>query len=221
MTSSETYKEIVSITTKLIETGLTIDEKYPVISNHEITWTDQSDISVALKNVPYIEKYDELNKERNYNFKMLDGALVQIMYVFDRRGKEILSHRLAFYPSPILERFDENPEGYDKFFGDSEFHDIVEFNVINCPVRFDFNSNSKYFIDVDHPYAHVHFGEIENCRIPLGSPLTPSAFINFILRNFYNYAIRVKGEIIKKNSFVHPTTITSNETKIVHFNLLK
>ncbi|HCJ1216380.1 TPA: DUF2290 domain-containing protein, partial [Klebsiella pneumoniae] len=32
-------------------------------------------------------------------------------------------------------------------------------------------------------------GQYENCRIPVCSPITPSLFIEFILRSFYNTAL--------------------------------
>jgi hypothetical protein len=213
--------EIRSITSNLIGAGLTIEEKWPINDRQNITWAGQSDISIALKNIPYVDKYAELNKAGNYNFKMLDGALVQLMYRYDNRGRKLLSHRLAFYPSPVLERYDENPEDYEaKFFSGSEYHDLVELNTVSCPIRFDFSSDDKYFVDVNHPYCHAHFGEYENCRIPLGNPLSPSLYVNFILRNFYNYSIKRKGDIIKRNPFLYDSTITANEKKVLHFNVL-
>jgi hypothetical protein len=216
VTIDDTIKEIQQITTRMIEVGLSIDEKWPSQKGSRISWEGQTDISSSLKNIPYEEKYKIVEKERNYNFRMIDGALVQFMYEFDATGKDLIAHRLAFFPSPHLERYDDLPERYEEDFSyDSEFHDMLEKNIVAFPVRFDF---SKHFVAVEHPYSHVTFGEYQFCRIPASSPVTPSLFINFLLRNFYNCAIRVKGDIFPQPAFRFPLTIVEVEQKIIHFN---
>ncbi len=217
MTLTETYREIVSITQRVINVGLSIQEKYPQRNGNKIAWQDQSDISIALKNVPYADKYNTLNKERNFNFKMLDGALIQFMYDFNSTGRQLRSHRLAFFPAPHLERYDDYPEDYEtNYFADSEFHDQLEKNIVTSPIRFDYNVNAEMFKEIEHPYSHTHFGEYEFCRIPLCSPLTPSIFFNFILRNFYNYAIRTKGNIVPITIHRFANCIAENEKRLLH-----
>ena len=220
MTLNDTFQEIVSITQKVIENGLSIDERIPSRSGNKIAWQDQSDISVALKNVPYLDKYNILNSDRNFNFKMLDGALLQFMYEFNSTGRSLISHRLAFFPAPHLDRYDDLPEDHEtKYFGDSEFHDQIEKHIVASPIRFDYNVSQKMFKEIEHPYSHTHFGQHEFCRIPLSAPITPSIFINFILRNFYNYAIRTKGNIIPITAHRFPETILSAEKQILHFSI--
>lgn len=210
----------MSITQKVIEHGLSIQEKYPSRSGNKIAWQDQSDISIALKNVPYADKYNTLNGDRNFNFKMLDGALLQFMYEFNSTGRELVSHRLAFFPAPHFERYDDSPEDYEtNYFADSEFHDQLEKHIVSSPVRFDYNFSPKLFKEVDHPYSHTHFGEYEFCRFPVSAPITPTIFFNFILRNFYNHAVRTKGNIIPISVHRFPNSITNNEMKILHFNV--
>lgn len=222
MTINETYQEISSITQKIIENGLSIDEKWPERFGSKISWNEQKDISIALKNVPYSDKYTDLKNDRNFNFKMVDGALIQMMYEFNSTGRLLLSHRLAFFPSPNLERYDNAPEAYEEqYFGDSEFHDMIEQNVVAFPIRFDYNVNQNLFKDIEHPYSHATFGEYEYCRIPINCPLTPSIFINFILRNFYNSAFRKKGVFCEISEFRFDNTITENESKLLHFNVSK
>lgn len=221
MTINETYQEIASITQKIIENGLSIDEKWPNRAGSKISWQDQRDLSIALRNIPYSEKYNELKNDRNFNFKMVDGALIQMMYEYNPTGRTLISHRLAFFPSPNLERYDNAPEAYEEqYFGDSEFHDMIEKNVVAFPIRFDFNIDKALFTEIEHPYSHVTFGEYEYCRVPVNSPLTPSIFINFILRNFYNYAFRTKGIFCEISEFRFANTITDNESKVLHFNLI-
>src|SRR5690349_8325365 len=113
MTINETFQEIVSITQNIIENGLSIEEKWPHRAGSRISWLEQRDLSIALKNVSYSDKYDVLKNDRNFNFKMVDGALIQMMYEYNVTGKKLISHRLAFFPSPNLERYDNAPEAYE------------------------------------------------------------------------------------------------------------
>lgn len=220
MTINEVYQEIISITQSVIENGLSIQENYPVRFGNKIAWENQSDISKALKNIPYVEKYSTLNKDSNFNFKMLDGALIQFMYEFNHAGRQLISHRLAFFPAPYLESYEQSPEEYDTYhFGDSEFHDQLEKNIVLSPIRFDYNTSEEIFREIDHPYSHSHFGEFESCRIPLCSPITPTIFFNFILRNFYNFFVLNRGNIIPISAHRFDNTITNNEQQILHFHI--
>ena len=64
---------------------------------------DTVGLSIVMKNLPYQKIYDVLDHEQMYNVKMVDGALIQLMYRF--RNGNIESHRLAFFPSPDLEEY--------------------------------------------------------------------------------------------------------------------
>jgi len=222
MTIIDTLKEIKWTTEKVIEMGLSIDNKIPIIKDQaKITWENQVDFSRALKNIPYNEKYQTLEKDKNFNFKMLDGALVQMMYEFNRTGRELISHRLAYFPSTILEKYDDAYEEYETtYFADSEFHDIREENVMAFPIRFDYNNSEEIFREIEHPYSHATFGEYKYCRIPVNSPLTPSIFMNFILRNFYNNVFIKKNASYEISDKRFDNTITEKEKNILHFNII-
>lgn len=221
MRISETIQEIKHLTSKLIKSGLSISERQPVNSNNKVIWEGHSDISIALKNVPYIEKYNVFSNERNYNIKMLDGALIQIMYEFNSSGRRLLSHRLAFFPSPIIDRYDDIPEEYENYrYVNSEFHDMIEKHIVSFPIRFDYNENSKFFIPVTHPYAHVSLGEYENCRIAVNAPLTPSIFMNFIISNFYSYAIKNSKIEVPISTFRFNNRIVNEELGTLHLNII-
>lgn len=181
MTIDETHREIIDITTRIIGCGLSIAEKWPSKKGARISWKGQADISTALKNIPYPEKYKTLNEARNYNFKMVDGALMQFMYEFSNNGRELISHRLGFFPSPYLKRYDESPEIYDEEIPfDSEFYDMLDQHTVPVPVRFDFSAKETLFVEIEHPYSHLTLGEYNSCRIPVNSPITPSQFMNFV-----------------------------------------
>ena len=221
MTINDTYQEIVLITQKLVELGLSVQQNFPHRSANTITCKEGVDLAAVLKNVKYHEKYTVLNDDQNYNIKLLDGAIIQMMYSFNTTGRDLLSHRLAFFPAPDIENYEDNPDAHEtKYFGSSEFHDLVEPNVIKTPLRFDYSDQLNLFVETHHPYTHLHLGEYEGCRIPLFSPLTPAVFINFILRNFYNTALRNYCDDysfpIKKG---FSSTITSNESKLLHMHI--
>lgn len=220
MTINETFQEIVTLTQEIITKGLSVDEKWPDRNGSRISWQDQKDLSIALKNVPYSDKYNIFQRDRNYNLKMLDGAMIQMLYEFNVSGRELRSHRLAYLPSPMLERYESDPVAHEEvFFGDSEFHDLIEKNIVAFPIRVDYSSNNEIYKEIDHPYTHATFGEYESCRIPVKAPLTPSIFVNFVLRNFYNYAFRSKGAFCHITHFRYPATIGVTERKLLHLSI--
>jgi hypothetical protein len=220
MNISETLNEIKFICRQLIDKGLSVEERWPIKEDNIITWEGQKENSKALKNISYCDKYGILNESRNYNFKMLDGALIQMQYRFDSHWRKVVEHRLAYFPSPLLVSYDDAEEEYElEFYGESEFHDLIERNVVAFPIRFDFSSDENVHKEIDHPYSHATFGEFNYCRIPVCSPLTPSIFINFIVRNFYNRAYTNHRPFCEVSSFRHSEYITSLERKILHFRI--
>ena len=205
------YKQISDITAELIRMGLCDDQNFPSMGiNHEgnavIGFKGGS--SVALKNILYHELYKILLIERQYNLKMLDGALIGLQYCVS--GKELLGHRLTFFPAPNLEEYQNDPETY---INDELYSEIVDRKIVKTPLRFDFDAGDA-FISVRHPMSHFTIGQYENCRIPVTSALTPYQFIDFILRNFYNTG-RYSG-MGKAEEFKFETTITKAEKEIVH-----
>ena len=48
----------------------------------EITFDNAGQVPIALKDLPYNEIYKRLVESDAYNVKMLDGALIQMMYAF-------------------------------------------------------------------------------------------------------------------------------------------
>jgi len=214
------FKEIRTITEQLIECNLSINQNFPINREKKvIVWQGQTDISLALKNISYEEIYEEIDKAKNYNIKMLDGALIQIMYSFSNRGKQLAAHRLAFFPSPHKESYDENPQAYEElYFGECVYYDIVMKHAIRFPIRFDYDDDSSKHVDMVHPKSHLHLGQYEHCRIPVRSPLTPNTFIKFILRNFYYSAYERLS--FKKHSASFKYSITKKEESLVHVSFI-
>ena len=168
-------------------------------------------MSIALKNVGYKEVYEELSKSGCFNVKMLDGALIAFRYRF--MNGSIVEHCLTYFPSPDLECFQNDPEIYSL---DEIYAEVVARNIVPFPVRFDFSADEGKYREIDHPYSHVTFGQYENCRIPVCSPITPAVFCEFILRNFYNIAYKRYSESIPRSKVGFPSTISPIERRIPH-----
>ncbi|MEB4814941.1 DUF2290 domain-containing protein [Bacillus wiedmannii] len=216
--STQVYKQVTDITTRLIMSGLSVKQNFPSMKNingiTEISWEDKKDLSIVLKNVNYKNIYNELEKENNFNIKLIDGALMQLMYRFD--GKKLISHRLAFFPSPELEYYQNDPSLYEK---EQIYADILSKQIIPFPIRFDFDMDLTKHIEIDHPISHITLGQYKNCRIPVCSAITPYLFADFILRNFYHssFSKYLNGKDMYTDLL--PRTIVQNEEGVLHLNI--
>ena len=180
----------------------------------EISFKGANKISSAMRNQPYVDIYDELERNDAYSIKMLDGALIQMLYRFAEG--DVISHRLAFFPSPHLAEFQNEPEVYEL---DEIFADIVMKNIVPFPLRFDFDASDENFKELVHPKSHLTLGQYKNCRIPVTSPLTPFQFISFILRSFYNTAHRKYSHEIIEFAGGFADTIGGKERDVVHVQI--
>ena len=176
----------------------------------QVTFIGSEHISIALRNLPYDDIYRRLVRERAYNVKMLDGALVQMMYMF--ADETLQRHRLAFFPAPHLEEFQNNPDIYQD---DDMYADVVARNIVPFPVRFDYDVQEEHQ-EFAHPKAHLTLGQYQNCRIPVTAPMVPFRFIDFILRNFYHtaFARQVDGLPVRNGSFAE--SMRPAERDVVH-----
>ena len=185
------------------------------ISGGEVSveYSGMENISVALKNLPYSDSYTELVRRNQYNLKLLDGAILQIMYRFDSAGK-LIKHRLCFMPSPFNDEFQNEPEIY---LDDIIYAEVVDRRILPVAIRFDFDpANAK---DVHHPHSHFTMGQYKNCRIPVVSPLSPSTFVEFILRSFYNTAFIDTVNIFDMSLSRFEGTITPAERNRLHLSI--
>jgi len=173
-------KNITIDTIELIRCGMAEEFNFPVIRQQDVVWNKYSDISVYLKNLDYERIYDEINREKNYNFKMPDGGIFQLMYRFEKDNL-LQTHRLAYYPSPSYELYQNNSELYDE---DEIYGDILNKSVLPVIIRVDYNRKETPG-DIHHPFAHITLGDYKNCRIPVNKPVSPMKFVNFIMDHFY------------------------------------
>jgi len=215
MSPEQVHAQIESLTADLIEIGLCNHQKFPLLRTEgtmaEVAIPGITNLSVVLKNIPYSEIYTELCNSQCYNLRMVDGALIQLMYRFV--NGRVRSHRLAFFPSPDLAEFQNNSEIYEM---DEIFADVIARNVVVFPIRFDFDGNDETFQEIHHPRSHLTLGQYQNCRIPVSAAVTPFRFIDFVLRSFYNTAHRKYCESIRSFQEVFEATIADSEKAVIH-----
>ncbi|MCV5952192.1 MULTISPECIES: DUF2290 domain-containing protein [Lactococcus] len=210
-------QEILSLTTKLIELGISIDQNYPQLVEANTKQGLKIKISpkcetfdnkiIFNEEFSYSEMYAQLQDSRVFNLEFLDGALLTFSYEIDMSG--ITNHRLAFFPSVNLLSL-ESDDGVD--LSENIYSDVVSRNIHPFPIRLDFDK--IHAEDCIHPASHLTLGQYKNCRIPVNAPVTPIKFINFILKNFYNtfYIEKVQGVYLTKSDIGDfEETITDNE----------
>lgn len=210
--------QIQRLTPVLIKSGLTSGENFPSLKECangiiEIGITN-ADHSVFLKNLPYVEMYKTACKSRAYNIKMLDGALITLQYRF--RNKDLIAHRLSFFPDPELVAFQNEPLQYIE---DEIYADIISKGVFPVPFRFDFDNDEKVCKPIEHPISHFTLGQYKNCRIPVSSALTPYQFIRFITRNFYHNAyLKIDHRELSDKETFEPC-IFSEDQELIHLKV--
>ncbi|AVJ25226.1 MULTISPECIES: DUF2290 domain-containing protein [Pseudomonas] len=210
--------QVEKLTADFIGLGLCNSQNFPSLKSEgslqEVSYSGTGDLSFILKNQPYQEIYNEILRTNAYNLKMLDGALIQLMYKFEN-GK-LKCHRLAFFPSPDLTEYQNNPEIYED---DEIYADIVMRNIVVFPIRFDFDITEGTYKEIDHPKSHLTLGQYKNCRIPVSAPVTPHAFLAFLLRNFYHTAFKKHADAITIFDETFEESIYPSERLIGHFNI--
>ena len=173
-------------------------------------------VSVALRSTPYHRIYEDLVSSRAYNVRLPDGAIIQLMYAFSKRT--LVSHRLAFFPSPRRDDHQEQLLVEDEEHWLQRASDTMK-NVPLPQMRFDYNSDPGLHQEVTHPRCHLTLGQHEVCRIPVTSPLTPQLFVDFILRNFYESTPNEYLDALPNLDGQFDETITAQERKIIHIGV--
>ena len=206
--------QIKSLTNDLIISSLCEAQNFPSIKKLSKKITEigitHSDNSVFLKSISYAEMYQEVLNRNAYNIKMIDGALLTLLYRF--KNNKIVAHRLSYFPAPDLVAFQNEPELY---MTDEIYMDILDKRIVTVPLRFDFD-NEKAYKPIEHPISHLTLGQYENCRIPVSSALTPYQFITFITVNFYHTAHNKNHFNIYKEKF--EDSIFPEEREYLHIN---
>lgn len=208
-------EDLDGLISELIGRGICDDANFSAVRSYgnqaDVTFSGSEHISIALGDIEYAEIYSELADKRSYNMKLVDGALVQLMYRI--KNNALMQHRLSFYPSPSLLPFQDDPDSYMR---DDLFLEIVQRRIVPFPLRFDFDARDGVYADVAHPKSHLTLGDVKGCRIPVSAPLTPRWFVEFILRNFYQTEHHDFVRGLPRHRIKLPASITANEENLMH-----
>lgn len=215
ITPKDIHQQINGVVSYLVEVGLAGDQNFAIqrqsAGSVEITFPHAGHASIALKDRGYAEIYEHLVHARAYNARMPDGALVQMMYIF--KDGTLQRHRLAFFPAPHLEEFQNNPDAYLE---DEIYADVIAKNIVPFPIRFDYDVRDDVHEELLHPKSHLSLGQYERCRIPVTAALTPPCFIDFILRNFYHTAFHRYADRLPRHCHCFEECILPAERDVVH-----
>lgn len=195
----------------LVDMGLARAENAPILRTTpqgvEVTFSTAHLVTVSMKNRDYQDTHQLLLADKVFNFKMVDDALIQMMYRFDKQG--VVKHRLAFFPSPVLDGFAVHPEAYLR---ERRWLDIARRSTVPTPLRFDYDLDAAQ-LDSGHPASHLTIGQYQSCRIPVSAPLMPRMFADFFLRHFYSAII---ADNLPPSSVQFPASISKDEEKMIH-----
>lgn len=212
--AKDLHRELQGLIGHLVELGMVDRQHFPSIqtgSNGEWTVAQPgASLSLSLKKRPYEEIYLELAGSKSYSMLLLDGALLQFAY--SGVHESIMRHRLAYFPSPTLEPYQNDP---DLYLRELHFVDIVGYQVVPVPVRFDFDIREGVAVDMLHPAAHLTLGQYQHCRVPISRPASPSEFTEFIIQSFYSTP-DMAPLALHQHLAQLPTTITKAESQKVH-----
>ena len=216
LTPQQTRVQINELIKHLVSESLSNVQYYAIQRTErgnvvEITFPTIKHVTIALKSRSYSEIYEHLLQSNAYNVRMLDGALIQMSYTF--ASGTLQRHRLAFFPAPYLEEFQNVPEVYAEDVIDA---DIVARNFVPFPLRFDYDVRVGHHEELVHPKSHLTLGQYEDCRIPVTAPVPPYWFIDFILRNFYNTGKNQYTEELPSQQGAFDESILPAERSVVH-----
>lgn len=200
-----------------------------------VSWDSNQQIVLKDNEFSSLSEYLTLLSSSQYTLVLTDGSLIQISYTF--RRNEIVGHRLCWYPSPIdISGVTEVDEIIDKTqLILKEGGDALEEHITSpdepkypvnvkglynkSPLRFDFSIMSDGEKDA-HPDVHLHIS-VENCRIPVKTPLCIRMFMKFILENFYSELPTTGALINNIPSWENNDMLTPYHKKKFHFNYIR
>lgn len=214
-------KEINALMAFLVAESLADDQnpaflKQTGVSSYLVHYSNLQGPGSLARDVEYAVYYDAQRAARQFNYRMLDGAIVQMTYEFAKR--RLQRHRLGFFPSPHLLDFQNYPEVYQE---EVLYADVIAKQIVKVPLRFDYDADPSMRVDPTllHPASHLTLGQYVHCRIPVTAPVTPQAFIEFLLRSFYNQATSNMVTRLPRPTFRFDMSITNEERRLVHVTI--
>ena len=213
-TAEHIAAEIRGLIVHLVGSAITRDYYWPTTrrtrSMSTVSFDNDQYVADAMKLDTYKHVYTHLADRHAYNLMMLDGALVQFMYRFERRS--LAGHRLAYMPAPDARQLHD-------VFGDSRDGHLVAVTsrrAVPVPLRIDYDASERLHRPQTHPKCHLTLGEHRNCRIPVSSPMSPCRFMDFLLRSFYDDGEQAYANHLPKSRCQFTASIHAEERQIVH-----
>lgn len=127
-----------------------------------------------------VEEYLTWVRAGQYSAVLPDASLLQLTY--DIQGGEVVRHRLAYVPCPVLvdEALLREEAILDvvALYLSDELQDSL---ALRSPVRFDFDLQAAKAL---HPAAHVTINSAD-CRIACVAPIHPYRFLDLVYKHFY------------------------------------
>lgn len=159
---------------------------------------------------PTIDQYTSWTTDGQYSAVLFDGSLLQISY--EVRNRSVVSHRLAFIPSPFDLDFDLLTSG-------EPLSDVIDLfrndnPVLRSPIRFDFSPSQA---SPRHPASHLSLNST-SCRIACIAPLHVRRFVSFIFQQFYPRYWSAHERFFSAGDTWHldPVSITPDEKRSIH-----
>lgn len=128
----------------------------------------------------YLNWLSEIIKNNQFEFILFDGSVISFSYSFENHAT-IREMRCVYLPNITILPYEYYNEISEE---ELELLNNTEGSFFYLPLRFDFK-NPDFIAEGKDPYCHLHLGFLEDCRLPIKAPITPKAFILFILENFY------------------------------------
>ena len=184
MTAAQCRTEIGNLVQLLAERGIAIAVNVPVLryeSGLTVVGSSRTSGTANAASFATIDDYLGALRRRDFGCVLLDGALLQFLYVF--RGAALTKHRLAYYPCPVRIPTDEVASGFAldelvELYLEAEWREAIR---LRPPLRFDFDPAA---VSPGHPASHLHIGH-DDCRVPVFGALSIGHFVRLVFRHFY------------------------------------
>ena len=217
MTIEGLCKRVSSFGFALLEHGYGLDAQTHSVSTIKggikaLSWAGNDTSALMIPELPRVDDYLKLVRDRDYSFLMSDGAAIQILYQYN--GSVLSKHRLLYWPCPFdaEELLKETDEPIVDALESVFMNDVRSETVLRGLLRFDYDPTSA---DNVHPASHLTLTHAR-CRIPVHAPLSFTTFMRFVLQNFHGDAFsdrKVRAHLVTEKEAL---CLKSKESNRLH-----
>lgn len=153
-----------------------------------ITWNNYQ--SLFFNEPVQVENVLKLIELQQYSFQVVDGAIIQIYYAFEKNGNKLTGAKLAYYKIFNLDEFTEIDELSET--DNNENLILLDNNATVSWLRIDYqpllettSSKSVEALGMLHSKCHLQISGFPNSRFPICGVPTPKQFIEFLMAFCY------------------------------------